>query len=193
MARLKFGAFLAPHHPIGEHPMLQFRRGMRTTNLNQILRDAGKAIARNPEVRQAVSQATKQLETKLAQEISRGLERLADRFEAPKAKPAPTPPSAKAASNGDFVKGLYRELLGRPHAASLVAWSLLGRLPLGMTPLALLFLLRGEGYGYGAAGVGVAGYTVAVGVGAPIAGRRVDRLGPGVHGLHPRPVGRPAP
>lgn len=26
MARLKFGAFLAPHHPIGEHPMLQFRR-----------------------------------------------------------------------------------------------------------------------------------------------------------------------
>ena len=26
MARLGFGAFLAPHHPIGEHPMLQFRR-----------------------------------------------------------------------------------------------------------------------------------------------------------------------
>src|SRR3569832_1971179 len=26
MARLKFGAFLAPHHPIGENPMLQFRR-----------------------------------------------------------------------------------------------------------------------------------------------------------------------
>ncbi|HEX4179292.1 MAG TPA: LLM class flavin-dependent oxidoreductase [Caulobacteraceae bacterium] len=25
MPRLKFGAFLAPHHPIGEHPMLQFR------------------------------------------------------------------------------------------------------------------------------------------------------------------------
>ena len=22
MARLKFGAFLAPHHPLGEHPML---------------------------------------------------------------------------------------------------------------------------------------------------------------------------
>ena len=26
MARLKFGAFLAPHHPVGEHPMLMFRR-----------------------------------------------------------------------------------------------------------------------------------------------------------------------
>jgi limonene 1,2-monooxygenase len=25
MTRVKFGAFLAPHHPIGEHPMLQFR------------------------------------------------------------------------------------------------------------------------------------------------------------------------
>ncbi len=72
----------------------------------------------------------------------------------------------------------YRELLGQPHALPLVGWSLLGRLPLGMTPLALLFLLRGEGYGYGAAGVGVASYTVAVGIGAPIAGRRVDRIGP---------------
>jgi limonene 1,2-monooxygenase len=25
---MKFGAFLAPHHPIGEHPMLQFRRDL---------------------------------------------------------------------------------------------------------------------------------------------------------------------
>jgi len=28
MPRLRFGAFLAPHHPIGEHPMLQFRRDL---------------------------------------------------------------------------------------------------------------------------------------------------------------------
>jgi limonene 1,2-monooxygenase len=28
MSRLKFGAFLAPHHPIHEHPMLQFRRDL---------------------------------------------------------------------------------------------------------------------------------------------------------------------
>src|SRR5437016_4151373 len=28
MPRLKFGAFLAPHHPIGEHPMLQCRRDL---------------------------------------------------------------------------------------------------------------------------------------------------------------------
>ena len=28
MTRLGFGAFLAPHHPIGEHPMLHFRRDL---------------------------------------------------------------------------------------------------------------------------------------------------------------------
>ncbi|MEM7016507.1 MAG: LLM class flavin-dependent oxidoreductase, partial [Pseudomonadota bacterium] len=28
MSRLRFGAFVAPHHPIGEHPMLQFRRDL---------------------------------------------------------------------------------------------------------------------------------------------------------------------
>src|SRR4029077_3556765 len=29
MARLGFGAFLAPHHPIGENPTLQFRRDLK--------------------------------------------------------------------------------------------------------------------------------------------------------------------
>ena len=28
MGKLKFGAFLAPHHPLGEHPMLQFQRDL---------------------------------------------------------------------------------------------------------------------------------------------------------------------
>lgn len=28
MSRMKFGAFLAPHHPIGEHPTLQFQRDL---------------------------------------------------------------------------------------------------------------------------------------------------------------------
>ena len=28
MAHLNFGAFLAPHHPIGEHPMLQYQRDL---------------------------------------------------------------------------------------------------------------------------------------------------------------------
>ena len=29
MSRMKFGAFLAPHHPIGEHPMLQMRNDLK--------------------------------------------------------------------------------------------------------------------------------------------------------------------
>ncbi len=29
MTRMKFGAFLAPHHPIGEHPMLQLRSDLK--------------------------------------------------------------------------------------------------------------------------------------------------------------------
>jgi len=28
MPRLGFGAFLAPHHPVGENPLLQFRRDL---------------------------------------------------------------------------------------------------------------------------------------------------------------------
>ena len=73
----------------------------------------------------------------------------------------------------------YRTLLRVPHAKALVGWSLLGRIPLGMTPFALLLLVRGEGEGYGAAGAVVAVYSIALGLGAPIRGRRVDRRGPG--------------
>ena len=78
------------------------------------------------------------------------------------------------------VSGLhaYRELFGIPFAKPLVGWSLIGRLPVGMTPLALLLLVRGEGEGYGAAGVVVAVYAVGLGLGAPISGRQVDRFGP---------------
>ena len=72
----------------------------------------------------------------------------------------------------------YRELLGLPYAKGLVGWSLLGRLPVGMTSLALLFLVRSEGKSYGAAGVVVAVYAVALGIGAPIGGRQIDRYGP---------------
>ena len=33
MSRLQFGAFLAPHHPLGEHPMLQLRRDLELAEL----------------------------------------------------------------------------------------------------------------------------------------------------------------
>ena len=47
-----------------------------------------------------------------------------------------------------------------------------------MTSLALLLLVRSEGESYAAAGLVVAVYAVALGVGAPIGGRQVDRYGP---------------
>ena len=37
MARMRFGAFLAPHHPIGEHPTLQIRRDIElATHLDEL-------------------------------------------------------------------------------------------------------------------------------------------------------------
>ena len=73
---------------------------------------------------------------------------------------------------------LYRDLVALPYAKPLVAWSLLARLPLGMTPFSLLLLVRGEGDGYGVAGLVVAIYVVALGIAAPVRGRQVDRRGP---------------
>ena len=79
----------------------------------------------------------------------------------------------------------YRLFLGRPHVVSLLAWSVLARLPMGMVPLGLILLIRGEGRGYAGAGAVAAAYTVALAIGAPIGGRLVDRHGR-LHVLVPR-------
>jgi MFS family permease len=59
-----------------------------------------------------------------------------------------------------------------------------------MTPLALLLVVRGEGGSYASAGGVAAAYAIALGVGAPIAGRQVDRLGQ-AHVLVPRAIVHP--
>ena len=42
--RMKFGAFLAPHHPIGEHPTLQLRRDLELAEqLDDLLARRGEA------------------------------------------------------------------------------------------------------------------------------------------------------
>ena len=64
-----------------------------------------------------------------------------------------------------------------PFVAPLLGWGIVARLCLGMTPLALLLLVRSEGSSYAAAGGVAAAYTVAVGAGSPVAGRLVDRRG----------------
>src|SRR5918994_3253982 len=71
----------------------------------------------------------------------------------------------------------YRALFHVPHVRRLVLSGLLARLPMGMVGLALLLLVRERGGSYGAAGAVSGAYFVATAVGAPIAGRLVDRRG----------------
>ena len=82
-------------------------------------------------------------------------------------------------SEAQAARGLarYRELFANPHAAALLAWSIVARLPTGMAALSLVLLVRATGAGYGEAGFVAASYAVAVAIGAPYGGRRVDRRG----------------
>jgi len=77
------------------------------------------------------------------------------------------------------VRGVarYRELFANDHAAALFAWSIVARLPLGMAALALILLVRSAGGDYAEAGLVTAAYGVAIAIGAPYAGRQVDRCG----------------
>ena len=86
--------------------------------------------------------------------------------------------------------GGYLALLRAPHVAPLLGWGMVARLPLGMTPLALLLVVRGEGESYAAAGAVAAAYALALGAGAPIAGRQIDRRGQ-AHVLAPRAIVHP--
>ncbi len=80
---------------------------------------------------------------------------------------------------GDESRGVarYRALMRVPSVPALFGWAIVARLPAGMAGLALVLLVRSTGAGYGEAGVVAASYTAAVAVGAPYAGRRVDRRG----------------
>jgi len=71
----------------------------------------------------------------------------------------------------------YRALFRVPYVRRLVLSGLLARLPMGMVGLALLLLVRENGGSYAAAGAVSGGYFVATAIGAPIAGRLVDRRG----------------
>ncbi|MFZ0041418.1 MAG: MFS transporter, partial [Solirubrobacteraceae bacterium] len=71
----------------------------------------------------------------------------------------------------------YRLVLSQPGTARLFATALLGRLPQGMSSLAILLLVRGTTHSYAAAGVAVGAYALATAASAPLQGRLVDRLG----------------
>ncbi|MDX3020136.1 MFS transporter [Streptomyces acidiscabies] len=68
-------------------------------------------------------------------------------------------------------------VLRLPYAARLLAATLVSRLPLGMTPVALLMAARANGHGYGAGAALASLYGLAVAAGQPLLGRLVDRRG----------------
>ncbi len=75
-----------------------------------------------------------------------------------------------------MTAGSYADLLRTPGFASLMASSILARLPLGMTSLAIVLLVSKHG-AYSRAGLVVALYVTGTGIAGPILGRVVDRAG----------------
>lgn len=71
----------------------------------------------------------------------------------------------------------YRSVLSVPGSARLLTAALIGRLPQGMSSLAILLLVRGATHSYAVAGLAVGSYTFASALFAPVQGRLVDRFG----------------
>ncbi|MFF3752670.1 MFS transporter [Streptomyces sp. NPDC002018] len=71
----------------------------------------------------------------------------------------------------------YVDILKAPHAARLLAGTLVGRLPNATGPIAIVLLVRGAGGSYSLAGALAAVYGVANAVGQPLLGRAVDLYG----------------
>jgi len=63
-------------------------------------------------------------------------------------------------------------------AALLLGAALMGRLPLGMVPVALLLAAKADGHSYATGAALVAAYGLSVAAGQPLLGRVVDRYGP---------------
>ncbi|HLY50036.1 MAG TPA: MFS transporter [Solirubrobacteraceae bacterium] len=71
----------------------------------------------------------------------------------------------------------YREFLRLPGAARLLVGSLAGRLPLGMSSLAVLLLVHLKTGSFATAGIAVGAYTLSSAFTTPLQGRLVDRIG----------------
>ncbi len=99
-----------------------------------------------------------------------------------RAPPNPTTEGTSSLSTIDTRPGTvqgsgYRAVLGARHVARLLSGTLIGRLPTGMAPIAILLLVRAEDGSLALAGLLAALYGLASAVGQPLLGRLVDRLG----------------
>ncbi|MFD5034949.1 MFS transporter [Streptomyces sp. NPDC058405] len=71
----------------------------------------------------------------------------------------------------------YADILKAPHAARLLAGTLVGRLPSATGHIAIVLFTRAEGGSYTLAGALAAVYGIATAVGQPLLGRAVDLFG----------------
>jgi MFS family permease len=71
----------------------------------------------------------------------------------------------------------YRAFLAVPGNARLLMSAIAGRLPLGMTSLAILLLVRLEAGSFALAGIAVGAFTLSSAATTPAQGRWVDRVG----------------
>ena len=74
----------------------------------------------------------------------------------------------------------YSDLLAQPALRSAIAASVLGRLPIGITGLAILMLAQDASGSFGRGGAVAACYVAGLAAVAPLFGRLIDRYGPRV-------------
>src|SRR6185436_11976715 len=72
----------------------------------------------------------------------------------------------------------YSALLARPALRSTIAASVLGRLPVGITGLAILMLAQDTSGSFGRGGTVAGCYVAGLATVAPLFGRLIDRYGP---------------
>ena len=72
----------------------------------------------------------------------------------------------------------YSSLLAQPELRSAIAASVLGRLPIGITGLAVLMLAQDTTGSFGTGGAVAACYVAGLAIVAPLLGRLIDRYGP---------------
>jgi MFS family permease len=72
----------------------------------------------------------------------------------------------------------YSALLAQPALRTAIAASILGRLPIGITGLAILMLAQDTTGSFGSGGVVAACYVAGLAIVAPLLGRLIDRYGP---------------
>ncbi|MFJ5817345.1 MFS transporter [Streptomyces sp. NPDC093108] len=98
---------------------------------------------------------------------------------APAQGPAPHPPHRAPAKNATLpgTPPTFRDVLRHRYCSRLLTASVMGRLPLGMVPVALLLAAQQDGHSLATASLLAALYGIAPAIGLPLLGRLADLRG----------------